>query len=150
MTPLPVNNLVLICASLAAIPLGLFLAVLLFRSACDLCSIEPPGWLKSVGIVVLLGVLTAPLGYGMMLAVSALGRTSGMSDVSIQIVGWLVSLPFQALVAGLLYRFLIPVKYFLGTLIWGIQALLSVLVMVVLGLFVVGCFTIVEGVLRVF
>jgi hypothetical protein len=128
--------------------LGLLLATLLFRSACDLVSVEPPGWLKSAGIVLLTTALNAPINFGINLAVAALGRAMNLSPGWSLLLAIVMALPLNVLLAAVLYMFLLRVRFLKGALIWVLQTLMGSLVGGVGTLLVIGVWTIVDGVRR--
>lgn len=147
MNDLPLHGTTLIVGAIIGIPLGLLAAVVLFRSACDLCSIEPPGWLRCLFIVVVVGVIGSAIGFLGELAVAAV---SSASVVAVHVVAALASLPMQAALGALLYKFLLDVSFLKALLIWVIQALLSILIAGVVVLLLIGALTLVESVVRIF
>ena len=122
------------------------LAVLLFRSACDLCSVEPPGWLKCLVIVVIVALIGSAIAFPMRFGVAALNDSSTWVAAALAVA---LSLPIQAVLIPLLYKFVLRTRFVTALLIWGIQLLLSTLVLTLLLLLVAGGFTIVEGIDRV-
>ena len=128
--------------------LGLALATLLFRSACDLTSIEPPGWLKSSGIVLLTTALNVPIEIGVYWTVSALGRAVNVSAEWSLVLAIVAALPFNILSASVIYMFLIRVRFFKGALIWILQSLMGTLVSLIGVLLVIGVWTIADSVRR--
>ena len=128
--------------------LGFFLSVLLFRAACDLVSVEPPSWLKSAGIVLLLNLLNVPLSFAIGLGVGLMAKALNLGPEWSFVLGFLVALPFNALLAALLYMFLLRVRFFKGALIWVLQSLLGLLVGGVTLFLIIGVWTIADGVRR--
>jgi hypothetical protein len=145
--PLQGSSLVVAVGACALVWLGL--QVLLFRSACDLCSVEPPSWPRALVIVVIVSLLGVLMAGGFALLVGMVGRSSGASKLVPEIAGAVFSLPVQALLAAILYKPLLHVGLFRGLLIWVLQRMLSVLIEAVLLLLAVGGATLVEGFRRI-
>ena len=139
---------VLVVGAIIGLPLGLLLAALIFRSACDLCSVEPPGWWKCVGIVVAVGLLGSAIGFLIGLVAGAVGRSAGTSDLALQVIASMIGLGFQTVLAAVIYKPLLHVGFLKALLISVIQMLLTVLVMGVMVLLFIGGFTLLEGIFR--
>jgi len=145
--PLQGQALILTLAISALVWLGL--QVLLFRSACDLCSVEPPGWLRAAVVVLIVSGFGFLLAAGMAFLIGLVGSSWGASKMVLMSMGALLSLPVQAVLAALLYKPLLHVALLKGMLIWALQRLLSVLLEAVFALVIVGGATLVEGIRRV-
>jgi hypothetical protein len=148
MTPDFLTNMTLLVVAILAVPIGYFIGVLLFRAACDLCSVEPPGWLKSFLVVLVIGLICAPIAYGIGYGFSVVGETFHFSAIPVRVFATFACIPPCALVAGILYIPLLRIGYLKGTAIYTIQSLLGTLVMAVVGLFLLGSITLVQGIVR--
>lgn len=131
-----------------SIPLAFLLSVVLFRAACDLCTVEPPGFLKSCAVVILVGLVCAPVAAAVGFGCGLLGEKLHQPPLTMQVVAAFACVPPCALVVGALYIPLLRVRFLKGTTIYVIQWLLGSLVGLVFILLTVGVITIVQGVYR--
>jgi hypothetical protein len=142
------GNTAIIAIAILAIPLGFLLGVVLFRAACDLCSVEPPRFLKSCLVVLVIGLVCAPIAFGIGFGSGLVGQMFHMSAIMVQVFATFACILPCALVAGALYIPLLRVGYLKGTAIYTIQSLLGTLVTAVFILFTIGSITIVQGISR--
>jgi len=133
---------------LVAIPLGFLLSVVLFRAACDLCTVEPPGFLKSCLVILLLSVVNVPVAFGVLYGFRVLGQGLHLTELTGYLLASVACIPLLALLEGVLYMPLLRVRFLKGATISVIRGLLGLLVTSVLVLLVVGGMTIVQGVYR--
>src|SRR5262245_1277010 len=131
-----------------SIPLGFLLSVVLFRAACDLCKVEPPRFLKSCLVVLLLAVVNVPIAVGILFGVRLIGEGLHFNTLTVYLLASLVCIPLLALVEGVLYIPLLRVGFVKGATISVIRGLLGLLVTSVLVLLIVGGITIVQGIHR--
>jgi len=145
------------------------LAVLLFRAACDLTSVEPPGLLKSCLVVPVIGIICSPIVFGVLygfwalgeafhlpsvavrtsvVGLQALGETLHLPGIALSVLASLTCVPLCALAAGVLYIPLLRVGFVKGATIHVLQSLLGMLVSAVLILLTIGVLTIVQGIVR--
>jgi hypothetical protein len=149
MNELPLHGAALVAAVTISALVGLFLQVLLFRSACDLCSIEPPGWPKSLAIVIGVGIVCGLIAGGIVLLGAAAGRSAGATGATVPGVSLVASLPIQAALAALAYMLILRVRFVTGMLVWLIQSVLMVLISAVLLLLLMGGAVVLEAFQRV-
>jgi hypothetical protein len=131
-----------------AVPLGFLVSVVLFRAACDLCTVEPPGFLKSCLLVLLLGVVNVPVAFGLLYGFRLLGEGLHLTAFTVYSLASVACIPLLALVEGVLYIPLLRVRFLKGATISVIRGLLGLLVTSVLILLIVGGITIVQGINR--
>jgi hypothetical protein len=131
-----------------SIPLGFLLSVVLFRAACDLCTVEPPGFLKSCLVILLLSVVNVPVAFGVLFGFRMLGQELHLTELTVYLLASVACIPLLALLEGVLYMPLLRVRFLKGATISVIRGLLGLLVTSVLVLLVVGGMTIVQGVYR--
>lgn len=129
--------------------IGVGLATLLLRSACDLIGMDPaPSWLRSLLVVVVLIVVEVPILYGLhrlalvsaphlgIAATQAWMLTEALNALALLVVGPWVLIPFLPTRLGRAYR------------IMAVFLLLCALVGSVLVLLIVGMGTLVGAVSR--
>ena len=131
-----------------AVPIGFLVGVVLFRAACDLCSVEPPGFLKSCGVVVLVGLVCSLVAAGIGFGFGLLGEPLHQPAITMQVLAWFACVLPCSLVAGALYVPLLRVRFLKGATIYLVNWLLGSLVSAVVILFTIGAITIVQGVYR--
>ena len=133
------------------IPLGLLLAALLLKAACDVCSVEPPvHYFRCLIIVIVLQVLTAPLAFGLYYAGKHLPGALGVSETSAFVLGLLAFLPVSAVVSTIAYVLALRVGPLKGAKVWLVQNLINAVVTAVGVLLVIGCWTTVDSIRRLF
>src|SRR5262245_34717077 len=116
-------------------PIGLALAGLLLKAACDLCSVEPPPHLvRCLVIAIVLAAIGAPLGYGAYL----LGKTLGPSDTLAALVAVLLFVPVFAVISTLIFMPSLRVRPLKGAKIWLVQTLINAVVGGVVVMLVIG------------
>ena len=134
-----------------AAPLGLLLAALLLRSACDLCSVEPsPPYLRCVILTLVVLAAGAPLVWCSRYAATTLGASLAFGDDLIVIVTLAVFLPVYALLSTLIFVPSFRVRPVTGVKIWLVNTLITSVVAAVVGLIFVGGWTTVDGIRRLF
>jgi hypothetical protein len=138
----------LLIAAIVAIPLSFLVSVVLFRAACDLCYVEPPGFLKACLVVILVGLVCAPVAAGVVFGFGVLGGWLKQPAVTMQVLAAFAAVPPCAAVAGAVYIPLLRTRFLKGATIYVVQWLLGALVWSVLVLFGLGAVTLVQGMIR--
>jgi hypothetical protein len=168
-SPVLIEGMVIAACLIGAL-LGFLLTVVLFRASCDLCSVEPPRFLKSCLVVLLIQLVSAPIVGGVAFGFAYLGSALRQTGITVSLVGipgihrladtvhlpnvsflilsTLTSIGLIALVSGVLYIPLLRTRYLKGATISLIQSLLERLVSAVLLLVTVGGIVIVQGIIR--
>ena len=128
-------------------PIGLLLAGVLLKAACDLCSVEPPPHLvRCLVIALVLVAIGAPLGYGAHL----LGKSLGPSENLAVLVAVVLFLPFFAIISTLIFVPSLRVRPLKGAKIWLVQTLINAVVGAVVVMLVIGGWTTVDSIRRLF
>lgn len=128
-------------------PLLILLFGLLLKAACDLCSVEPPPHLvRCLVIALVLAAVAAPLGY----AAYWVGSLAGSSDTAIVLISLLVFLPLCAAISTAIFIPSLRVRPLKGARIWLIHTLINLVVGAVLGMLIVGGWTTVDSIRRLF
>ncbi len=129
--------------------IGLFLAALLLRSACDLCQVEPsPGYWRCFALAVVL----APIGFGVSFGAEwAAGRVLtqlGYATADPTVLVVLLSLLVMAIVSVVIFVPVLRVRASKAALIWLLDTLLSGMVLAIMTLLMIGGWTIVGSIRR--
>jgi hypothetical protein len=119
MESLSVLQLILLWTGIGLLSLivGTLIGALILIAACAFCNVENLGFLKAIGIVLLLGLVSAIIGVGVFFAVGLLGRMLGLRPETSQILFGLVALPTNLLITAAILWLLLRVGYFRGLLI---------------------------------
>ena len=129
------------------VPIAVLLAGVLLKAACDLCSVEPPPHLvRCLVLGVVLAGIAAPLGYGAMLA----GKSLGSSDQAAAVIAVAAFLPVFAAISILVFVVSLSVRPLKGARIWLVQTMVNLVVAAVGLMLVVGGWTTVESLRRLF
>jgi hypothetical protein len=135
----------------AAIVGAVLLGALLLRSACDLCSIEPPPkYLRCLALTLVLALIGAPIGYGAKWAASRLTGELGIAPDNAPFIAVVLALPILAIVCVLLYVPALRVRPMKAASIWVVNTLISSVVSAVLVMLVIGGWATVDSVRRLF
>jgi hypothetical protein len=131
--------------------LGLLLAALLLRSACDLCLVEPPpGYPRCLLITLLLVLIAVPLGIGASFMAAMIAAAVRISSSNAPLVAMLLALPASAVICTLVFLAAFRVGPLKAAAIWLVNTLLNGLVATVLLLLLMGGWVTVEAVRRLF
>jgi hypothetical protein len=142
-------TVVAILFALVVLMIHLLLNGVILRAACDLCSVPPPGILKAVGLVVILTLLSIPASDGVAYLINKWGTTTRMAPEGQQLFAITLSLVAGCLLTTLTYTIALRVQVWRAARIWFFQTCVTALVLAVIGLTVMGSWTIVEGIRRV-
>lgn len=119
----------------------------LLKAACDLCSVEPPPHLvRCLVIALVLAAIVAPLGYVAYL----IGKAIGSSETIIVLVSLLVFLPLCAAISTAIFIPSLRVRPLKGARIWLVHTLINMVVGAVLGMLIIGGWTTVDSIRRLF
>jgi hypothetical protein len=135
----------------AGIVIGLFLGALLLRSACDLCQIDPPPkYLRCLVLTIVLALIGAPIGFGAKWAATRLTGELGVAPDNAPFIAVLLALPLLAIVSVFIYIAALRVRPTKAATVWLVNTLISSVVAAVLVMLVVGGWTTVDSVRRLF
>ncbi len=130
---------------------GILLGALLLRSACDLCLVEPaPSYLRCLLLTAVLAPVVALIGYGANWAASRLTGQLGVAPDNAPFIAVLLAIPVLAIVCVVVYIFALRVQPTKAATIWLVNTLISSVVTAVLVMLVVGGWTTVDSVRRLF
>jgi len=130
---------------------GLLLGALLLRSACDLCLVEPPPrYLRCLLLTIVLALVGTPIGYGAKWASTRLTGELGLAPDNAPFLAVVLVLPILAIVCVLLYIAALRVRVAKAATIWVVNTLISSVVAAVLVMLVIGGWTTVDSVRRLF
>jgi hypothetical protein len=148
MSAIPIWNFPFLLTA-AVVVLGAWvLSAVILRAACDLCSVEPPGILKAMLLVLLNSVLTSPIGYGIGLLTGRIANSRlGAEGVLIPAIA--LNLLLSGLIVTIIYMIALRVHLLKAALIWFFQTCVNTLVAAVIIFIAIGAWTIVEGIIRV-
>lgn len=128
-------------------PVLVFLCGLLLKAACDLCSVEPsPHLVRCLVIALILTAIAAPLAY----AAYWIGKSIGSSESAIAVVAALVFLPAFALISTAIFIPSLRVRPLKGVRIWLVHTSINAVVGAVVGMLIVGGWTTVDSIRRLF
>jgi hypothetical protein len=131
----------------AGIVIGLFLGALLLRSACDLCQVEPPPkYLRCLALTIVLALI----GFGAKWAASRLTGELGVAPDNAPFIAVLLALPILAIVSVFIFIAALRVRPAKAATVWVVNTLISSVVAAVLVMLVVGGWTTVDSVRRLF
>ncbi len=130
---------------------GILLGALLLRSACDLCLVEPaPSYLRCLLLTIVLAPVGVLIGYGANWAASRLTGQLGVAPDNGPFIAVLLALPLLAICCVAIYIFALRVRPAKAATIWLVNTLISSVVTAVLVMLIVGGWTTVDSVRRLF
>jgi len=137
--------------TIALAAFGILLGALLLRSACDLCTVEPaPSYWRCLALTIALGLIGVPMAYGVWWAGTRITGQLGVAPDNGPFLAAILALPLLAIVCILLYIAALRVRPGKAATIWLVKTLITSVVGAVLAMLVVGGWTIVDGVRRLF
>lgn len=131
--------------------MGLLIAGLLLRSACDLCGVDPsPSYLRCLVVALIQMLLNAALGFGMGYGVEAVATAIRLPDELAVIVGIGLTLLPSALLSTLINLIAFRAGFIRSFFIWLVDLLLNLLVMAIIVLILLGVAAMIGGIDRLF
>jgi hypothetical protein len=134
--------------ALVGFVIGLCLAVLILRSACDLCDVPAPGFLKALVLMVAQSLISGAIGAGIGFGLGFLSTFIGASQSLFQLFGVAILLLISALIAVAIYMPTLRIRFTKALSVWGWQTFISAVVFGVAVMLLIGGISIVEGVGR--
>jgi len=130
------------------------LAALILRSACDLCGANPPpSYWRCLAVVVLLTAILTPLGLGAGFISGLLSTGMESQNVGGVLLITLVNLGFIAatvVITIATYMFALRLRFLKSLAVGLVNGLVSLLAYSVIGLIIVGSWTTVDAIRRLF
>lgn len=146
-----IMEILVIVAAVASVPIALIVSGLLLKAACDLCSVEPaPHFLKCLLVAVVLQVLCLPLAVGIWFLGKYLGPTLNVTEAAGFTMALFTFLPAVAIVSIVTYILALRIGPLKSIKVWVINTLINAVVTAVAGLLIIGCWTSVESIRRLF
>ena len=140
---------ILIAAMSVGVIFGLLLTALLLRSACDLCSVEPPpSYLRCIVVTIILTAISVPISMGASIAAAVVVTALRFSAGNVPFVATLFALPVVAVISTLIFVVAFRVRVLKGSAIWLVNTLINSVVYAVMLLLLFGGWTLVDGVRR--
>lgn len=131
--------------------IGLFLAALLLRSACDLCGVDPaPRYLRCLVVALVVGLIHAAIGYGLGRGMLAFASLLHLSDTAAAVLAVLADVPVSAAVSTVAFMIGLRLRFTKALLVWLIYTLLSLLIGAVIFMLALGGMTTIDAFGRLF
>lgn len=142
------------CVFVVIIPIALAIGATILRAACSFVGVRQPDFMKAMGIVLLVGIVTSivnftiQVGMGVLLGASFAARGPGPAPEAlkaVQLISTFVCLPVDALITGALYVPLLETTFGKGLLVWLMQFLIGIAIAIAIGIAVVLLVVVVGG-----
>ncbi len=128
-------------------PILIVLFGFLLKAACDLCSVEPaPHIIRCLVVALIMTAIGAPLAY----AAYWLAKSAGLTESSLAVVAIALFLLAFAIISTLLFIPALGVRPVKGVRIWLVHTLINTVVVAVGAMLVVGGWTTIDSIRRLF
>lgn len=128
-------------------PILIVLFGFLLKAACDLCSVEPsPHIVRCLVVALIMTAIGVPLGY----AAYWLAKSAGLTESSLAVAAIVIFLVAFAIISTLLFIPALGVRPIKGARIWLVHTLINSVVVAVGAMLVIGGWTTIDSIRRLF